>query len=214
LLNLINLPPPSPGGRTGPPSSSNAPQGNTTPDLWTPGNPNLGAFVNPEYSAPRFQPQSGGANGSSTGSGVATSRNADSMTADVASGPLPGLTLLQGMAVVGPQGRRTEEYSRPASRSKPGGGSGVTAGIGAVPALCNGCKHLASRSVMSSHDLLGASHASFRTFMKQRLCHQPTAPYTLPNARPTWSCPEDNTLLPSPPACSRNRRACPHNPPA
>lgn len=130
-LALLNLPPPSPGGRTGPPSSSNAPQGNTTPDLWTPGNPNLGAFVNPEYSAPRFQPQSGGATGSSTGSGLATSRTADSMTADVAAEPLPGLTLLQGMAVVGPGGRRTEEYSRPASRSKPGGGSGVTAGIGA-----------------------------------------------------------------------------------
>jgi hypothetical protein len=48
--------------------------------------------------------------------------------------PVPGLLLLQGMVVTGPQGQRREEYSRATSRSKGTGGGGATgnktAGIG------------------------------------------------------------------------------------
>jgi hypothetical protein len=47
---------------------------------------------------------------------------------------LPGLTLLQGLAVVGPGGVRREEYSKRASRSKLSGAAGaadeMTAGVG------------------------------------------------------------------------------------
>lgn len=60
-------------------------------------------------------------------------------------GPLPGLLLLQGMVVSGPQGQRREQYSRAASRSKAtgwGGATGLgnkTAGIGELPRLQASC---------------------------------------------------------------------------
>jgi len=116
---VASINPSSPSGTSGSSSSSSS-ASDSIAGLWAPGSAGLGHLTTPAATVR----QPGDASGQGHGSSFK----------ELNPEPLPGLTLLQGMVVLGPQGARREEYSRAASKSKPAQGSavpgGMTAGIG------------------------------------------------------------------------------------
>lgn len=114
---VASINPSSPPGTS---SSGSSSASDSIAGLWSPGSAGLGHLTTPAATVR----QPGDASGQGQGSSFK----------ELNPEPLPGLTLLQGMVVLGPQGVRREEYSRPASKSKPAQGSavpgGMTAGIG------------------------------------------------------------------------------------
>lgn len=150
-LSHINLPPPSSGGRavatittgSSPTPNSNAANSTSTntpgiAGVWGPGSANLGVPPTP-VGGGTASSTSGSAGAKAAGQGL-------SEMTELSSEPLPGLTLLQGMVVMGAGAARREEYSRPASRSKPKSEGaaltgGMTAGVGEPHCGSGGSMH-------------------------------------------------------------------------